>query len=70
MAQDELVYEKAKRGLQVMNPTDALKAILDLSPYQRQIFLVAEEDGLCRGAILKRFPRVPETLRERLHNGS
>lgn len=70
MTQDELVYDKAKRGLPAMNPTEAVRAMLNLSPYKRQIFLVAEEDGLARGVVLNRFPKVSETMKERLHNGN
>jgi hypothetical protein len=51
-----------------LNPTQALKTILSASQYKQQIFLVAEEDGLNRGAILNRFPKVPDKVKERLHN--
>jgi hypothetical protein len=67
LSQDQLVYEKALRGLPGLDPTVALKTILGLSGYKRQLFLVAEEDGLNRGVILNRFPPVPETLKEKLH---
>jgi len=67
LTQDELVYEKAKRGLPAMDPTTALKTILDLSRYKQQLFLLAEEDGLNRGVILNRFPKVPNEMKERLH---
>ena len=69
-SQERRIYERALTGLQLMSPTEALKYVLDASGYKRQIFLVAEEDGLNRGAILNRFPKVSDTMKEKLHGSA
>lgn len=68
-SQEQLIYDRAVSAMALMDATTALRHLFSVPPYQREIYLLAEEAGLNRSVVLGKFPKVSDSMKEKVNAG-